>query len=79
VVIDEVAGVLVTLAASPPTWGGLVAGVVAFRIFDQTKPWPANVAERRLPRGWGVVFDDIAAGVWGALVLVALRALRVLG
>jgi phosphatidylglycerophosphatase A len=73
VVIDEVAGVLVTLAAAPLTWRALVVGVVLFRIFDQFKPWPANVAERRLPGGWGVMMDDIAAGVWGALVLLVLR------
>jgi phosphatidylglycerophosphatase A len=54
VVIDEVAGVLFTLAAAPPTWSGLAVGVVAFRVFDQIKPWPANVAERRLPGGWGI-------------------------
>jgi len=79
VVIDEVAGVLVTLAAAPSTWPGLVAGVVLFRIFDQTKPWPANVAERRLPGGWGIVMDDIAAGFWGAAVLAVLRVTGVLG
>jgi phosphatidylglycerophosphatase A len=75
VVIDEVAGVLVTLAACVPTWTSLVVGVIAFRIFDQFKPWPARDFERRLPGGWGVVMDDIAAGAWGAGAVVALRAL----
>jgi phosphatidylglycerophosphatase A len=69
VVIDEVAGVLFTLAAAPPTWLGLVVGFVAFRLFDQLKVWPANVAERRLPGGWGIVLDDVAAGAWGAVVV----------
>ncbi len=73
VVIDEVAGVLFTLAAAPPTLLGLVAGVVLFRVFDQWKPWPARLAERRLPGGWGIVLDDIAAGAWGAAVLGGLR------
>ena len=73
VVIDEVAGVLVTLSVAPLTWRALVVGVVLFRLFDQTKPWPANVAEKRLPGGWGVMMDDIAAGVWGALVMLVLR------
>ena len=77
VVIDEVAGVLVTLAASSPTWTSLVVGVVAFRILDQVKPWPARTFERRLPDGWGVVMDDIAAGLWGALALGALRVARI--
>jgi phosphatidylglycerophosphatase A len=78
VVIDEVAGVLVTLAASPPTWAGLIAGVVAFRVFDQTKPWPARWAERQLPGGYGVVLDDIAAGAWGAFLMVVLTRAHVI-
>jgi len=69
VVIDEVAGVLVTLSIAPPTWAALLAGVAAFRVFDQLKPWPARTAERRFPGGWGVMMDDVFAGVWGAAVI----------
>ena len=72
VVIDEVAGVLFVLAASPPTVLGTVAGVALFRLFDVVKPWPAFVAERVLPGGWGVVFDDVLAGAWGAGAIVVL-------
>jgi phosphatidylglycerophosphatase A len=72
VVIDEVAGVLFVLAASPPTLIGTAVGVVLFRLFDQLKPWPAFVAERGLPGGWGVVFDDVFAGAWGAAAITAL-------
>jgi phosphatidylglycerophosphatase A len=74
VVIDEVAGVFVTWLAAPASWRGLVAGVVLFRVFDQTKPWPARAAER-LGGGAGIVLDDVAAGVWGAALLAAARAL----
>ena len=74
VVIDEVAGVLCTLAVAPLTWPGLITGVVLFRLFDQFKPWPARAAERKLPGGYGIVLDDIAAGAWGAAVLVGLHA-----
>jgi phosphatidylglycerophosphatase A len=49
-------------------------GVVLFRLFDQTKPWPARALES-VPGGWGVVLDDVAAGVWGAGVLAGARAL----
>ena len=73
VCIDEVAGVLFTLCAAPPTIVGTVAGVVLFRIFDQFKPPPARAAERHLPSGWGIVLDDVAAGAWGAAVLIAAR------
>jgi phosphatidylglycerophosphatase A len=72
VVIDEVAGMLVTLLPGGQGWN-IVAGFVAFRIFDQWKPWPANVLEARLPDGWGIVMDDVAAGAWAALLLVVLR------
>lgn len=74
VCIDEVAGVLVTLAAAPFTWQGVLASVVLFRVFDHWKPWPARRAER-LREGWGVVMDDVFAGLWGAVVVLGLRAL----
>jgi phosphatidylglycerophosphatase A len=74
VCIDEVAGVLVTWLAAPPTWMGLVAGFVVFRLLDQFKPWPARAAER-LGGGAGVMLDDVVAGAWGAALLGAARAL----
>ena len=74
VCIDEVAGMLVTLLAAPVGWRGVLAGFVAFRVCDQLKPWPANAAER-LPFGWGIVMDDIAAGAWAACLLLTARAL----
>jgi len=73
VCIDEVAGVFVTWTVAPATWPGLLAGVVLFRIFDQFKPWPARLAERRLPGGLGVMGDDVVAGLWGCLVLLVAR------
>jgi phosphatidylglycerophosphatase A len=74
VVVDEVAGVLVTWIVAPPTTRALVVGFVAFRVFDQFKPWPARRAER-LKGGPGIVLDDVAAGLWGAAVLLVGRAL----
>jgi len=74
VCIDEVAGVLITLAAAPYNWQGVLASVVLFRIFDQWKRWPARQAER-LREGWGVVMDDVFAGLWGAALVLAARAL----
>jgi phosphatidylglycerophosphatase A len=77
VCIDEVAGVLITLAAAPYTWKGVLASVVLFRIFDQWKPWPARRAEG-LREGWGVVMDDVFAGLWGAALVLAARVLGLL-
>jgi phosphatidylglycerophosphatase A len=75
VVIDEVAGVLVTWVAAPSTWAGLIVGGLLFRLLDQVKPWPARAAERRLPGGWGIMLDDVFAGGWGAALLLAARTL----
>jgi phosphatidylglycerophosphatase A len=77
IVIDEVAGYLVTLALVPFSWQAVAAGFVLFRIFDVLKPWPASAFDR-VKNGFGVVMDDVAAGVWAWAALQALRLLRVL-
>ena len=68
IVIDEVAGMLVTLCWLPVSWGGALIGFLAFRAFDIVKPFPSRAAER-LPRGWGVMADDLVAGVYAHIVL----------
>lgn len=77
VVIDEVAGVFVALAAAPTGMRGALAAVVLFRLFDMTKPFPARRAER-LPGGWGIMMDDIVAGVQAAIIVRALAEIGVL-
>ncbi len=74
VVIDEVAGMLITLAFMPLRWAGVVAGFVVFRLFDIIKPYPCARAEG-LPGGWGIVADDVLAGVYANLVLRVASAL----
>jgi phosphatidylglycerophosphatase A len=73
IVIDEVAGMLVTLMAVPVGVGGAVLAFALFRVFDILKPFPARHAER-LPGGWGVMADDVIAGIYAQLVLRALLA-----
>ncbi len=68
VVIDEVAGQLITLIAVPLSWKTFLAGLVLFRIFDILKPPPARQLER-LPEGTGIVLDDVAAGIYAFLVI----------
>ena len=68
IVIDEIAGMLVALFWLPVAWPGLVAGFLAFRIFDIFKPFPARAAER-LPAGWGVMADDVVAGLYAYATL----------
>ena len=74
VVIDEVAGQLVTLAFVPLTGIWYAAGFFVFRLLDIVKPYPANRLER-VPGGPGIVLDDLAAGVSGNLLRVAARFL----
>ncbi|MCY4662551.1 MAG: phosphatidylglycerophosphatase A [Acidobacteria bacterium] len=71
VVIDEVAGMMVTLLWLPVGWVGGLAGFLAFRFFDIVKPFPAAAAER-LPGGWGVMADDLVAGAYAALTVRVL-------
>jgi len=72
VVIDEVAGVWIALLFCPPDWvHGLIA-LILFRLFDITKPFPVRQLER-LPEGWGIVFDDVAAGLYALGVASVLR------
>ena len=73
VVIDEVAGQLVTYIACPIMWQALLAGFILFRAFDIVKPPPARQLEA-LPGGTGIMLDDIAAGLYALLVIhVALH------
>lgn len=73
IVIDEVAGYLVTMAlVARGHWVPLVVGFVVFRALDIIKPPPIRWLDENLPGGFGVVIDDVAAGVLGMVVMVAL-------
>jgi len=77
VVIDEVAGQLVTLIAVPIGWKPLLAGFILFRAFDILKPPPIRQLER-LPEGTGIVVDDLGAGVYALIVVQLLLHFGVL-
>jgi len=68
VVIDEVAGQLLTLIAVPIGWKPLLTGFILFRVFDILKPPPIRSLER-LPGGTGIVLDDLGAGVYGLVII----------
>ncbi len=68
VVIDEVAGQMLTLVGVPLHWKSLLAGLILFRAFDIVKPFPLRRLER-LPGGVGIVVDDLGAGVYALAVL----------
>ena len=73
VVIDEVAGQWIALLGCPVDWYHPLIALILFRLFDITKPVPARQLES-LPAGWGIVFDDVAAGLyaWGVASLLRL-------
>ena len=74
IVIDEVVGMQVTLLAIEPSLLFGAIGFVLFRIFDILKPFPAGRAQR-FPGGFGIVTDDVIAGAYGRIVLLALTFL----
>jgi phosphatidylglycerophosphatase A len=70
VVIDETAGQLLTLLGAPLNWQSMLVGLILFRVFDITKPFPIRRLEK-LPEGTGIVVDDLGAGLY-ALALMHL-------
>lgn len=69
IVIDEVVGYMVTMVGIAPSFSSMALGFILFRFFDILKPWPCRAIDKSWPRGFGVVMDDVAAGVYAAAVL----------
>lgn len=79
VVIDELVGVWLVLLPFVPDgermpWPLLGAAFFFFRLFDMLKPWPVSASEHWLPRGWGVMLDDVVAGLLALLCVCVLHA-----
>ncbi len=75
IVLDEMVGLLIALAGVPLKWPWIIIGFALFRLLDIWKPFPIKYCEK-LPRGWGVVMDDAAAGL---LARAALAVIVVFG
>lgn len=80
IVWDEFVGFFITMLAVPSAlltasygWAWILAGFLAFRLFDIWKPWPIRVIDERVEGGLGIMLDDILAGVMAALILLVLR------
>lgn len=78
IVIDEVAGFLVTMTWVPLDWRYLLVGFVVFRFFDALKPFPISYIDRNIKGGVGVVADDLVAGILSNIILQALLQMRFL-
>lgn len=71
IVIDEFAGMAITLLLMPHTVSCLITGLVLFRIFDIIKPFGIRAMEK-YPKGWGVMADDVLSGVYAWMILYSL-------
>ena len=72
VVWDEIAGYLITMFAAPEGWLWILIGFGLFRLFDIAKPWPIGWLDKNVPGGFGVMIDDVVAGVVSAILLQAI-------
>ena len=72
IVIDEVAALCLVLTAAPAKPGYFLVAFVLFRIADILKPWPASWADRSIKGGFGIMFDDVLAGVYVWAVLYGI-------
>ncbi len=75
VVIDEIAGMLITMIAVPATPLNMALGFILFRIFDIAKPFPVNFFDQRFHGGLGIMLDDVMAGIYSLIILQLLLLL----
>ncbi|MEJ6596827.1 MAG: phosphatidylglycerophosphatase A [Gammaproteobacteria bacterium] len=69
IVWDEFVGFWITMFAAPVGWVWVVVGFVLFRFFDIIKPWPISWIDKKITGGFGIMLDDVIAGVMAAVVL----------
>ncbi|MEL4429373.1 phosphatidylglycerophosphatase A family protein [Shewanella mangrovisoli] len=74
IVWDEVAGLLITMIAAPAGVLWLVVGFVLFRLFDIIKPWPIRWLDAKVEGGFGIMIDDVLAGIFALIGVQALAA-----
>jgi phosphatidylglycerophosphatase A len=67
IVWDEFVGFWITMIAAPPGWQWILCGFVLFRVFDIVKPWPVRIADAKMKGGFGIMFDDVLAGLYALL------------
>lgn len=73
IVIDEIFGFMVTMAFVPSSFLYIVLGFFFFRVFDILKIFPANFFDKRVKNGYGIVLDDLFAGIYANLLLQGIR------
>ncbi|MCU7802969.1 MAG: phosphatidylglycerophosphatase A [Candidatus Thiodiazotropha sp. (ex Lucinoma borealis)] len=76
IVWDEIVGYLVTMAFAPAGWVWILVGFLLFRLFDIVKPWPIRWIDRKVDGGFGIMLDDLLAGIFAAVTMALLHLLR---
>lgn len=69
IVWDEFVGYWIAMIALPFHWTWIVAGFVLFRVFDILKPWPISWLDKKVHGGFGIMIDDVIAGIFAAIIL----------
>jgi len=69
VVIDEVVGMWLTLLIFPNTYAGIAIAFISFRFFDIIKPWPVSYFDKKVKNAFGVMMDDVVAGLYPAIII----------
>jgi phosphatidylglycerophosphatase A len=69
IVWDEIAGMMIVFIAVPITWHSLIMGFLLFRFFDILKPWPISFLDKNVHGGWGIMIDDLVAGLFSLVCL----------
>jgi len=72
IVWDEFVGFWIAMAALPITWTSVILGFVLFRLFDILKPWPISWLDKKVSGGFGIMIDDVIAGLAAAAVIYLL-------
>jgi len=73
IVWDEIVGYLITMFMFPNSWLWMLLGFGLFRLFDIWKPWPIRLLDRHVQGGFGIMIDDVLAGIYALGCLYALK------
>lgn len=74
--IDEFAGFFVTMINAPHGFWWIVLGFVLFRLFDIWKPWPIYIVDKKIHGGFGMVLDDVLAGIYACVIIQLIGCLK---
>jgi len=69
IVWDEIVGYFITMFMVPKSWLWIVIGFILFRVFDILKPWPISLADKKVHGGFGIMLDDVIAGVFALIII----------